>query len=58
MYNSKIEKAKFCAFLGTLLIAVVLTKLGLDWFYAGFFVGVIVGAALFEGPLDESRNQE
>lgn len=51
VYDRQREMAKFCAFLGTALIAVGLNALGLDWFYAGFFFGVIVGAVLFQGPL-------
>lgn len=52
MVRPRHEVAKFLAFLGTLMVVVSVQELlGLDWFYAGFFLGVIVGGLLFQDPL-------
>ena len=49
MTRSNREVAKFFAFLGILCLVLAANELGLDWFYAGFFFGVVVGGVFFNG---------
>lgn len=50
------ETAKFLAFLGILALVLAAGELlHLDWFYAGFFCGVIVGGVLFSEPIRRSN---
>jgi hypothetical protein len=46
------ERVRFMAFIGILMIVLAVDQLaGLEWFYAGFFFGTIVGGLLFQAPL-------
>lgn len=56
--DSARESAKFMAFLGVTLIVIALQELfDLDWFYAGFFVGIVSGGLLFQ-PFVPRRERE